>query len=53
LGQNAFVVEPKDRIAQLIVAQVTRIIWESAELLPETERGVGGFGSTGLRKIGV
>jgi dUTP pyrophosphatase len=53
LGQFDFIVEPKDRIAQLIVAQVTRIIWESAETLPETTRGDGGFGSTGSSKIGV
>jgi dUTP pyrophosphatase len=36
-----------ERIAQLLVAPVLRIEWESAETLPATERGAGGFGSTG------
>ena len=36
-----------ERIAQLLVAPVLRIEWESAETLPATERGSGGFGSTG------
>jgi dUTP pyrophosphatase len=53
LGQNTFIVEPKDRIAQLILAQVTRVIWKPAEALQETMRGEGGFGSTGSKKIGV
>jgi dUTP pyrophosphatase len=35
------------RIAQLVVAPVTRARWEPVEGLPETERGSGGFGSTG------
>jgi dUTP pyrophosphatase len=53
LGQNTFIVEPKDRIAQLILAQVTRVIWKPADALQETMRGDGGFGSTGSKKIGV
>jgi dUTP pyrophosphatase len=53
LGQNTFIVEPKDRIAQLILAQVTRVIWKPADALQETMRGEGGFGSTGSKKIGV
>lgn len=36
-----------ERIAQLLVAPVGRIDWESRDLLPESERGAGGFGSTG------
>lgn len=51
LGDAPFIVEPKARIAQLIVAPVTRIHWEIAETLPETVRGDGGFGSTGLDKL--
>jgi len=39
LGQNTFIVEPKDRIAQLILAQVTRVIWKPADTLQETMRG--------------
>jgi dUTP pyrophosphatase len=53
LGDVAFVVEPKSRIAQLIVAPVMQIRWETAESLPETARGEGGFGSTGLGQTGV
>ena len=53
LGQEPFVIEPKTRIAQLIVSAVTRILWTPAESLPDTDRGDGGFGSTGTRKIGV
>ena len=47
LGQEPFVVEPGDRIAQMIVAPVTRVAWSEAEELDATERGEGGFGSTG------
>jgi len=36
-----------ERIAQLLVARVIRIEWKSADTLPPTERGEGGFGSTG------
>ncbi len=36
-----------DRIAQLIVASYHQIEWEESELLEETKRGTGGFGSTG------
>jgi dUTP pyrophosphatase len=53
LGQNTFIVEPKDRIAQLILAQVARVIWDPIDVLQETLRGEGGFGSTGSKKIGV
>ncbi len=51
LGQEPFVVEPKGRIAQFIVAPVTRILWRPVESLPDTARGEGGFGSTGIRQI--
>ena len=48
LSKDKFVVNPGDRIAQLIVSKVERVEWdEVAELIP-TERGEGGFGSTGL-----
>ena len=36
-----------ERIAQLVVARVTRVAWEAVPELPETSRGGGGFGSTG------
>jgi dUTP pyrophosphatase len=53
LGQDRFIVEPNARIAQLILASVSRIVWRPAETLPETARGDGGFGSTGIGKIGA
>jgi dUTP pyrophosphatase len=42
-------IEHGERIAQLLVAPVARIAWVPAEELPATERGAGGFGSTGRR----
>jgi dUTP pyrophosphatase len=47
LGPAPFVVERGMRIAQLVVAPVTRATWETVDALPGTERGSGGFGSTG------
>lgn len=47
LGQEPFVVEPGDRIAQMVVAPIARVAWSEAEALDATERGEGGFGSTG------
>ncbi|CAN5861702.1 dUTP diphosphatase [soil metagenome] len=38
-----------ERIAQMLVAQVSRIVWQPADELPPTARGSGGFGSTGRR----
>ena len=52
-GEIDFCVEPKSRIAQLIVAPVMQIRWDEVNSLPETARGDGGFGSTGLGKTGV
>ena len=46
-GKDAFTVNNGDRIAQLIVAPVTQGIFEKADELDSTERGEGGFGSTG------
>ena len=37
-----------ERVAQLVLARVVRIQWSVSESLPESERGAGGFGSTGL-----
>ncbi len=42
-------IDPGERIAQLIFAPVTRGEWIEVETLAETERGSGGFGSTGRR----
>ena len=47
LGQEDFVVEPNMRIAQLVVAPVAHVAIELVEALDDTERGAGGYGSTG------
>ena len=47
LGQEPFSIQPGDRIAQMVFAPVTRGVWDEVETLDETERGAGGFGSTG------
>jgi dUTP diphosphatase len=47
LGPAPFVVERGARIAQLVVAPVTRVAWEPVEALDQTTRGAGGFGHTG------
>ena len=48
-GQDDFVIERGDRIAQMVIAPVTRIGWAEVEILDETARGAGGFGSSGHR----
>jgi dUTP diphosphatase len=48
-GNAPFTISRGDRIAQLIVAPVSRATWREVESLPESERGAGGFGSTGRR----
>lgn len=47
LSPEPFVIEPGERIAQLVVARCEQVSWEEVERLDETERGAGGFGSTG------
>jgi dUTP pyrophosphatase len=47
LSADEFIVQDGERIAQLVVARHERIDWEWSESLSDTERGAGGFGSTG------
>lgn len=47
LSKETFVVEPGMRIAQLVVAKVERVEWKIVDVLDETTRGKGGYGSTG------
>lgn len=47
LGGEPFTVERGDRIAQLVVAQVTQAVLVEVDTLPGTDRSSGGFGSTG------
>ncbi len=46
-GAEPFVIKRGERIAQMVIAPVTRAHWELIEALPESARGAGGFGSTG------
>lgn len=48
-GQEPFAVERGMRIAQLVVAPVTGFRWQEEQDLPDTDRGAGGFGSTGVK----
>lgn len=48
LGQETVAFEAGDRIGQLAIAPVPEVEWEEVEDLDETERGEGGFGSTGV-----
>jgi len=47
LGEEDFVIRRGDRIAQLVIAPVASASWLEVESLETTERGAGGFGSTG------
>jgi len=47
LGSETVRIEKGDRIAQLVIAPVAKAHWNLVDQLPETERGGGGFGSTG------
>lgn len=51
--REAFRIEPGDRIAQLIVMPVSRALFVPVDELPASERGAGGFGSTGVRDGGA
>jgi dUTP pyrophosphatase len=46
-GAAPFAVLPGMRIAQLVIAAVSRVAWEPTDMLPATTRGAGGFGHTG------
>jgi dUTP pyrophosphatase len=46
LGQESFTIEPDMRIAQMVITTYETAVWQLADELDETERGVGGFGST-------
>lgn len=48
LGLHPFVVHNGDRIAQMVLKKVETVEWEIVDTLPETDRGEGGFGHTGI-----
>ena len=47
LSNDEFVINNGERIAQMVIAKHEQISWEEVEVLAETSRGEGGFGSTG------
>ena len=46
-GKNDFIINNGDRIAQIVLSPIIKIELEETNILPETIRGIGGFGSTG------
>ena len=49
LSSEPFEIVPGERIAQMVVAAQETVEWEKVEVLSETERGAGGWGSTGAK----
>ena len=49
LSQEPFLIEDGERVAQLVFASVVQADWEVVEVLSDTSRGAGGFGSTGVK----
>ena len=47
LSKEPFTINPGERIAQMVVAKYEKVEWDEVETLDETDRGTGGFGSTG------
>ena len=48
LSDQSFTISDGDRIAQMIIAAYAHTKWEEVDVLDETKRGKGGFGSTGI-----
>ena len=48
LSNDPFIINDGERVAQLVIAKHERAEWEIVSILDETERGSGGFGSTGV-----
>ena len=49
LSNEEFIVENGERVAQLVIARHEHISWQEVDVLEETSRGAGGFGSTGTK----
>ena len=49
LSNETFTIEPGERIAQMVVAKHEQVEWVEQNSLSESERGTGGFGSTGVK----
>lgn len=48
-GADTFTINRGDRIAQMVIAPVTQVVFEAVDTLSETDRGAGGYGSTGVK----
>ncbi len=48
-GHNDFKIEPGDRIAQMVIAPVVQVDFDIVDDFNQTDRGVGGFGSSGVK----
>ncbi len=48
-GQQAFKLEPMERLAQLVIVPVVQVAWDVVEEFETSDRGDGGFGSTGKK----
>jgi len=49
LSDSEFIINDGERIAQMVIAKHEQINWEQVEVLDESDRGAGGFGSTGKK----
>ena len=47
ITKGEFMIKPGERIAQMVISKVEQATWDVVDELDETERGTGGFGSTG------
>lgn len=50
LGQEAFTIEPGMRIAQMVLSKYEQVSWREVDVLDETARGAGSYGSTGIKE---
>ena len=46
-GKKEFIINDGERIAQMVITKHERVVWKESKQLEESERGTGGFGSTG------
>ena len=49
LSDTEFIVNDGERIAQMVIAKHENVVWDAVEILNQTERGAGGYGSTGVK----
>lgn len=49
LSNETQIIDPAERIAQMVIAKHERVTWQEVNVLNDTQRGAGGFGSTGTK----